>query len=282
MHITQPLIKLSLQMQRLNEKNLKEKFNVKKSSLKNNELADIVVNFNDMKERLDKAFEMQKSFVRHASHELRTPLSVMLAQTESALRGDLTTEKSRTVLQSLKEDQQEMIELTNSLLLLSQYEQSDFSLDWKLIRLDEVLYDAIEMIKKMVSDISISIEFENSPDDELNLSIPGNETLLRSAFRNLIKNAYQYSDDGSVFILISVKQGKINIHFNNNGKLINEKEQTQLFIPFFRSINSRHKKGFGLGLSIVDRIISLHSGTIRYSIFNHDTNRFTVSFKEYT
>ncbi len=277
-YITKPLVKLSLQMRHLNENNFKERFDLEKNTSRNDELAMIANNFNGMLERLTKAFDMQKNFVHHASHELRTPLAVMLAQTESALRKELTSEDARKVLLSLKEDQQEMIDLTNSLLLLSQYEQSTGS-EWPLVRLDEVLYDTIEIIKRGIKNVNISIEFDELPEDELNLSIHGNEILLRSAFRNLIKNGYQYSDDRNVRIIISLGEKSINIHFDNNGKLVSEKEQPQLFIPFFRSINSAHKKGFGLGLSIVKRIISLHKGTVVYSIFNEDTNRFTVTFE---
>jgi signal transduction histidine kinase len=278
-YVTKPLVKLSLQMRHLNESNLKEKFDLGNKGPKDNELTQIAANFNAMRERLIKSFDMQKSFVHHASHELRTPLAVMLSQTESALRKDLTPAEAKAVLLSLKDDQQEMIELTNSLLLLSQYEQSDFSRDWQMIRLDEVLYDTIEMIKRMYKNINISIEFEKVPDDELKLSIKGNEILLRSAFRNLIKNAYQYSEDKTVIIIISFENDSIDIHFNNKGKLVSESERPQLFVPFFRSINFQHKKGFGLGLSIVRRIVSLHKGTVTYSAFDEDTNRFTISFK---
>ncbi len=80
-----------------------------------------------------RAFEIQRSFVHHASHELRTPLATMLAQTELALRKNLTVEEARKMLESLKEDQQEMVELTNSLLLLSQYEKTNTSPEWPVI-----------------------------------------------------------------------------------------------------------------------------------------------------
>src|SRR3569833_866198 len=144
----------------------------------------ISANFNGIHERLEKAFEMQKSFTHHASHELRTPLASMLAQTELALRKTLTLEEAKEVLTSLKEDQQELIELTNSLLLLSQYEKISYSSDWPMVRIDELLYDTISMVKRMFPNISVSLEFLQMPDSEINLSISGNYTLLRSAFRN--------------------------------------------------------------------------------------------------
>ncbi|MFX8797645.1 histidine kinase dimerization/phospho-acceptor domain-containing protein, partial [Acinetobacter baumannii] len=79
-----------------------------------------------MLQRLNNAFEFQKNFVHYASHELRTPLAVMLSQTESALNKNLSPENFQKVLESLKEEQLNLIELTNSLLLLSQYEKLQF------------------------------------------------------------------------------------------------------------------------------------------------------------
>lgn len=273
--LTRPLQKLGMQMQRITESNLRERVDVKNDY---SELAGIASNFNDMLDRLQKGFELQKSFVHHASHELRTPLASMLSQTEAALRRDLTAAEAKAVLQSLKEDQQELIELTNSLLLLSQYEQVSYSLDWPKVRLDEILYDTIEMVKRMFEGIAISLEFTHVPENEMYLSIRGNDALLRSAFRNLIRNAYQYSEDKSVQLVIEADHDVIRLHFLNKGKILKAADQERLFIPFFRGENAMQKRGFGLGLSIVRRIVLLHKGEIEYSNNGRDENSFTVSF----
>lgn len=278
MRTTKPLVELSQQMLTISENNLKERFNLGKGNIEKNELMQVRANFNSMLERLEKAFDMQKSFTHHASHELRTPLASMLAQTELALRKNLTIEEAKEVLVSLKEDQQELIELTNSLLLLSQYEKISYSSDWPMVRVDELLYDTISMIKRMFPNISISLEFLQMPEDEISLSISGNYTLLRSAFRNLIKNAFQYSEDKTVSITIKADAKTIDVYFDNRGKTLSTKDKDRLFIPFFRGENAIRKRGFGLGLSIVKRIIQLHQGTINYEVPNEKTNRFTVSF----
>ena len=278
MRTTEPLVKLSLQMRKISENNLKERFYIGKGNIKKNEIMQISANFNGMLERLEKAFEMQKSFTHHASHELRTPLASMLAQTELALRKNLTLEEAKDVLVSLKEDQQELIELTNSLLLLSQYEKISYSSDWPMVRVDELLYDTISMVKRMFPNINISLEFLQMPENELSLSINGNYTLLRSAFRNLIKNAFQYSEDKAVAITIKANASSIEVCFDNKGKTLSLNDKDRLFIPFFRGENAIRKRGFGLGLSIVKRIIQLHHGSIDYEVVQEKTNRFTVSF----
>ncbi len=274
--ITKPFIRIGLQMQRITETNLEERIKIKARNF-NHEEAKIAAHFNAMLDRLERAFELQRSFVHHASHELRTPLATMLAQTELALNKDLTVEDAKKVFQSLKEDQQEMVELTNSLLLLSQYERTNTSPEWPVLRLDELLYDTMGMVKRMLPNVNVTLQFAQMPDNELFLSIQGNDSLIRSAFRNLIKNAWLYSENKSVAITIDASASNIYLHFDNNGKLLSLEEQERLFIPFFRASNSTHRKGFGLGLNIIQRIVTLHKGSIGYIIYNN-LNRFTLQF----
>jgi signal transduction histidine kinase len=273
--VSKPLTRLNEQMKRISANNLRERIYVTRG---NNELSQIAANFNAMLDRLEKGFEGQKSFVHHASHELRTPLANMLAQTEAALNRNLDAGEARAVLQSLREDQQELIELTNSLLLLSQYEKINYASDWPGVRLDEVLYDTVALVKQFFKDANISVVFSDIPEHELALSVKGNDALLRSACRNLIKNAYQYSIDKNVTITIETGPDYISLHFDNNGPTLTLAEQERLFIPFFRGENAMGTKGFGLGLLIVRRIVLLHSGSIIYSVPREGVNRFTLTF----
>jgi signal transduction histidine kinase len=231
-----------------------------------------------MLNRLEKAFNIQKSFVHHASHELRTPLASMLLQTEYALRQDLPPEEYKKVLESLKEDQQGLIDLTNSLLSLSQFEKIAAAGSWPEIRVDELLFDTGEAAKKLFKDINISVGFAEVPEDENMLCLKGNDTLLKSAFLNLIKNAYRYSNNKQVALAISASTESIRVEVENTGRQIPEEERSRLFIPFFRGQNAMGKKGFGLGLSIVNRIIHLHVGTVHYEAEGAELNRFVVEF----
>jgi signal transduction histidine kinase len=273
--ITRPLSRLSEEIGSISESNLTQRVRVGRS---NDELSQIAKSFNDMLNRLEKAFNIQKSFVHHASHELRTPLASMLLQTEYALRQDLPPEEYKKVLESLKEDQQGLIDLTNSLLSLSQFEKIAAAGSWPEIRVDELLFDTGEAAKKLFKDINISVGFAEVPEDENMLCLKGNDTLLKSAFLNLIKNAYRYSNNKQVALAISASTESIRVEVENTGRQIPEEERSRLFIPFFRGQNAMGKKGFGLGLSIVNRIIHLHVGTVHYEAEGAELNRFVVEF----
>ena len=258
-----PLERLNLQVQRVSENNLNEKVTVGKL---NDEINSLARNFNHMLDRIENAFAVQKSFVQHASHELRTPIASMIAQTESALAKDLSIDNYKILLNSLLEDQQELADLSNALLLLSKYEQVEFKKDWPMVRIDEVIYKSIDTIQTIYTGHTIKFDFVHIPDDENVLSIPAHEVLLQSAFHNLVKNACQYSDDQMIQIQMNFSEEEVEIEVRNHGETLAQEEIAQLFTPFFRGQNSSLKKGFGLGLSICYRILTIHKGTIAYTI----------------
>lgn len=271
--IVDPLDHLNVQVQRINENNMREKVTVGKS---NDEISSLAKNYNLMLDRIDNAFAVQKSFVQHASHELRTPIAAMIAQTESALDKELSIEEYKSLLTSLLEDQRDLADLSNALLLLSRYEQVQFNEKWPVVRLDEVIYKSIDMVQALYSGYSIHFDFMRIPEDENSLKINGQEMLLQSAFRNLIKNACHYSDDKTIQISMNFSSQEITVEITNRGATLASDEIGHLFTPFFRGQNSMQKKGFGLGLSICQRIFAIHNGKITYVIPAPGTNRMTI------
>jgi len=229
-------------------------------------------------ERLKKTMKQIADFVRHASHELRTPLATMLLQTETALKKELTAEETKNLLESLKEEQEKLIELTNALLMLSKYDETTVLARQPVLRIDELIYEAMAAAKKNFPDININMVFVNDAYDESQLLLACNETLLLTAFTNLIKNAYLYSDNKTIAVKIEIVSNKLNIHFENTGRIIAEAEREKIFFPMVRGENAVVAKGFGLGLSIVKRIAMLHKGDINYEAVGNNINRFTLTF----
>lgn len=275
--VVKPLKRLAKQMKKTTVQNLTERV---EETAANDEINDIARNFNAMLERLSKSFEFQKNFVYHASHELRTPLTIMLSQTESALNKELTLSGYKQTLLSLKEEQQELIELTNSLLLISQFDQIGFVEDWPRLRIDELIHETVSSCKKMFPNLAVEISFANIPEKDDDFVIRGNESLLKSAFTNLIRNAYTYSIDQKVQITIDSTGESVVIYLDNTGTQLPADEKENIMAPFFRGANALTTKGYGLGLSIVHRFIAVHKGTVTYSPISNDINRFTVVLKK--
>ena len=110
---------------------------------------------------------------------------------------------------------------------------------------------------------NINISFENTIDDDSKLILHANLSLLKILFYNLIDNACKFSDNKSVNVIISTsEQFYLIIYFIDNGIGIPESEINKITEPFYRASNISGKSGYGIGLSIVKQIVSLHNGQI--------------------
>ena len=236
----------------------------KKLSTGNNkdEIAQLARNFNEMLSRIEKSFELQKSFVSNASHELRTPLAAIKSEIQVALEKDRTTQEYKEILKSLNIDNQRLIQLINGLLQLAKSEKGDKSLQMTPIRIDEVLFEVQDELQQQHQNYRISIDFEEIPDDDESVTINGNKSLLRTLFNNLIDNACKYSENNMAVINIRFNKSNCIINVADTGIGISKDDQEKVFEPFFRTKNASNYKGYGIGLSICKRIVDIHGGRI--------------------
>ena len=241
------------------------------------EVDSLSVDFNQMLARLDQSFKFQKDFVHYASHELRTPIAAMIGITENSLNSIKTTEQPYEVLTQLLYQQRGLADITNSLLLLSGTKINSTENEYPYIRLDELVFRSVEIMKNLFPDSIIEVDLGDEITNDSLLLIPANEPLILMAFNNLLKNAIQYSADRKVVVLINASEKERRINFINAGAPFKNGEEEKLFTPFYRSTNSAAIKGHGLGLSLVKQIAQLHKATVRYS-FKEEKNIFSIIF----
>lgn len=228
---------------------------------KRDEFSQLNATFNDLLNRLEESFAIQRRFISNASHELSTPLTSVSSQIEVALLHNRSDEEYRRVLGSVLEDIQELHQLTKTLLEIANAgTHGAISLD--KVRIDEVLLKAHSETLRQHTGYSVSLEFNELPEDENECLVFGNVHLLQSAFRNIMENGCKYSPDRSVNVQLFFKADKAEIRFVNKGDIIPEDEMNRLFEPFYRGGNAEGKPGVGLGLTLTKRIINLHKGTL--------------------
>ncbi len=241
------------------------------------ELARLSHTFNKMLERLETAFKTQKNFIANASHELRTPLTVITGQLEVILMNARKNEEYRNTIISVLEDIKNLNLISNRLLLLA-HASSEFSeADFILVRIDDLLWQARKEILKRNDQYQVHINFSETIDDELKLMVRGNELLIKTALTNLIDNGCKYSNDHTSEIFVNHENNHVIIHFSDNGIGIPEEEIRMIFQPFYRARNAIGIKGHGIGLSLVERIISLHKGNITVKSEINKGTDFTLS-----
>ncbi len=274
--IIHPLELLNINMHNINYNSLDYRLPV---TGQGEEVDNLSVNFNQMLGRLEQSFNFQKDFVHYASHELRTPLAAMIGITENSMNAPIEQEQFTGVLQQLLQQQQNLTNITNSLLLLSGSKINSKEHEYPLIRLDEMVFRSVEISKNLFPNALIKVNLEGELSNEDSLLIHANEPLMLMAFNNLLKNAILYSCDNEVSILISVNETEKKIQFLNCGKNFTPDEEAKIFTPFYRASSSDNIKGHGLGLALVKQIAVLHDAGIVYS-YEEGRNVFTITFAQ--
>jgi signal transduction histidine kinase len=242
------------------------------------EIAQLTHTFNKMLDRLEASVKMQRHFVSNASHELRTPLTAISGQMEVLLMKDRTTDEYKTAVASVLEDITSLNRTSNRLLLLAQASAENAEAGFAAVRIDDMLWQAETELRRRKPDYKVSIEFGGELDDEAALTIKGNDQLIKTAFLNLMENACKFSSDHKVTVLLKVLPKRIELVFKDRGMGINPKDLNHIFEPFYRSPDAITIKGHGIGLSLVDRVVTLHKGTIRVSSKINQGTAFTLVF----
>jgi signal transduction histidine kinase len=240
------------------------------------ELASLTRTFNKMLERMETAFNIQKSFINNASHELRNPLTVIRGQIEVVLMKERENEDYIKTLRSVLEDIQNLNQVSDRLLLLAQTRSEYSYSEFNVSRIDDALWSSRNEIIKLYPGCGIDIDFSNEIDDENKLMIYSNERLLKTAFINLLDNACKYSREKYVKVTLKVSFEGLIISFCDNGPGIPVREQEFIFQPFYRGESARMKKGHGIGLSLVESIIRLHNGNIKMESSPDNGSCFTI------
>jgi len=145
-----------------------------------------------------------------------------------------------------------------------------------LIRIDEIILGLPAEITKINRDYSVTLEFGELPENEERLLVFGNETLLVMAIKNIALNACKYSDNRQVTISLKTEEENIIISIQDKGIGIPESEIENIFQPFYRLVENKTESGFGLGLSLAQRIIKLHKGFIHVKSKLGEETIFTI------
>lgn len=232
------------------------------TSKNKDELTELANTINDMLDRLETSFEIQTNFVNNASHELRNPLAVILGETEITLKKDRSIKEYKVALHAVEKEAQRLELLVNSLLKLAQTGNDGKGLLVEAIRMDELLMDVKESIDTTNPDNSIILDFSSLPDDETTLVVKGNYGLLKVALINVTDNACKFSANAEVNVAIRTRENQVEVSILDKGLGIPPEELKNISEPFYRATNVRGVNGFGVGLSLSQRIIKLHKGKI--------------------
>ncbi len=243
---------------------------------KTDEIALLSATFNEMLNRIETTFQLQRTFVANASHELKNPLTIITSQVEVILLRERTPDEYRLTLSSVLEDIRRLNQISLRLLDLARLSAEETKIELKPLRVDELIWKCKEELLEKHPDYKVVFS-PQLPEEERQLIILANEDLLSTAFLNLMDNACKFSDDHEVTIHLESRGSRSIISFRDKGFGISENDLPNIFQPFYRSSNVLSVAGHGIGLSLVEKIMKFHKATIEVSSRINNGSSFTIT-----
>ncbi|CAL9553060.1 Adaptive-response sensory-kinase SasA [Streptomyces sp. enrichment culture] len=223
------------------------------------ELKELADTFDDMLERLQRAFTAQQRFVGNASHELRTPLAINRTLLEVHLSDPDAPVELQQLGKTLLATNERSEQLVEGLLLLARSDNQ--IVERKPVDLAEVATQAIDQVHAEAEAKGVGIRGRRNP-----AVVQGNGVLLERIALNLVQNAVRYNvaEDGWVEVTTDIEHGQAVMVVSNTGPVVPAYEIDNIFEPFRRLRTERtgSDKGVGLGLSIVRSVARAHGGHI--------------------
>ncbi|MFJ5712236.1 sensor histidine kinase [Streptomyces sp. NPDC093105] len=223
------------------------------------ELKELADTFDEMLDRLERAFTAQQRFVANASHELRTPLAINRTLLEVHLSDPGAPVELQQLGKTLLATNERSEQLVEGLLLLARSDNQ--IIDRKPVDLAEVAERAVDQVHAEAEARGVEMRGERAP-----VVVQGNGVLLERIALNLLQNAVRYNvpDGGWVEVTTEVQHGQAVLVVSNTGPVVPAYEIDNLFEPFRRLRQERtgSDKGVGLGLSIARSVARAHGGRI--------------------
>jgi signal transduction histidine kinase len=248
--ILRPVHRLTAAARAATEQNLSQRIALQGPRDELRELADT---FDTMLERLDRAFTSQRQFIANASHELRTPLTVMRTAIDVVLaKPEPTREELASMATEVRQAVDHAERLIEVLLVLARNDQARVLTD--PLDLAALAEDALE--GRTANDITTITALDEAP-------VTGDGVLLERLVTNLLDNAERYNiAGGTVSISTTTDNGASLVRIVNTGRVIPPDQVERLFLPFTRLDDRVGHDGFGLGLTLVSSIATMHRGTV--------------------
>jgi len=225
------------------------------------ELQPIVRQLNAMLSRLEKSLATEQRFTADASHELRSPLSAIQMRLQVLKRKYQEDAQLRQALQMIQNDVNRGTQILENLLLLARLDPEHAEqLPKQQVNLKVLVQEVLQTLQPFAQEKEIhwNLKLEDAV-------IEANAELIFSCIRNLVDNAIRYTPvQGQVEIKTIVESQNLQLMIENSGEGIQEEVVQRLGERFYRALGTR-TQGSGLGLSICQKIMQLHTAKIDYA-----------------
>ncbi len=220
--------------------------------------------------------KIQRQFLDDASHQLRTPLSVLKTQVSYALRENDINEM-RSALLAMEQGIDQATRMTNQMLSLAKTQdiaRSEHDPSQELIHVTDIVEHVVRYLYPMARSKHIDLGAEMT---DIHSLILGNDLMIREAVTNILDNAISYSPEYKpVTIMTGENTEGVFIRVQDSGPGLGLKDIEMVGKRFWRGETAKNIKGAGLGLAVVQSIMSWHQGRLEITS-RHDQSGLNVT-----
>lgn len=239
-------------------------FNVIVSAVKdkNDEINNIIVLFQNVTE-IKKVEKMKSDFISSVSHEFKTPLTSLIMGTELIMNAGVgvLNEKQKDIVNTMKEDSNQLLKLVNNLLELSKLENDRGILNIRECQICDVVKDSLKNFHTQAQNKGVKLLYEIEEDMP---NVECDNEKVGWVINNLVSNAIKFTGkDDSIWINVHKGNNRVYVSVKDTGVGIPEKYTKKIFDKFVQlEAGTKFSDSSGLGLAIAKEIIEVHNGEI--------------------
>ncbi|WMI43251.1 hybrid sensor histidine kinase/response regulator [Parabacteroides distasonis] len=235
------------------------------------ETTDLIGQLQQSIEQNEVLIASRKKAVHTITHELRTPLTAITGYA-GLMQKDCNTDKIKVFVQNIRQSSDRMREMLNTLLDFFRLDNGKEQPNFSPCRISAITHILETEFTPIAMNKGLSLTVKNICDAVV---LTDKERIIQIG-NNLLSNAIKFTDSGGVSLTADYDNGILKIIVEDTGTGMTNEEQQRVFGAFERLSNAAAKDGFGLGLSIVQRIVTMLGGTIRLESEKGKGSRFTV------
>lgn len=237
------------------------------------EFRELSESFNQMTDELSSIEMLRSDFINNFSHEFKTPIVSIMGFAQLLKKGNISEEERSEYLDIIISECKRLSDLSTNVLNLSKVESISMLSDTAPFPVSEQIREAILQLEQKWE--KKEIEFDLHLKD---CKLTGRADLLKQVWVNLIDNAVKFSSSGGkIEIRTYQKDSFFYFQICDNGIGMDAQTQEQIFDRFYQGDLSHSTEGNGLGLSLVQKIILLHHGTIQVNSEPGKGSIFTIA-----
>ena len=235
------------------------------------ETADLIGRLQQSVEKNEALILSRKKAVHTITHELRTPLTAITGYA-GLMAKEHDVDKTGMYIQNIRQSSERMREMLNTLLDFFRLDNGKEQPIISTCRISVITHILETEFMPIAMGKGIALTVTNYADAVV---LTDKERILQIG-NNLLSNAIKFTDNGSISLITNYNNGTLKLIVEDTGTGMTDEEQQRVFGAFERLSNAAAKDGFGLGLSIVQRIVAMLGGTIRLKSEKGKGSRFTV------